>query len=335
MQEIDIFDEVMLSRQLEVQKSKGWDLDKDLNWSGGVDLSKSLLPLNQNNMLFPNATSEQKLVISQLMGLIVASSIAQLEQVANDLKEPTWNRFLRKYPVNPELFELGEHFYEDEMKHSMAFNRYIDSFAAQVNVDPSDLRQFLPQANNSIATQIYKLNSLAGGMAIWWLIAAVEEESILIYKYMKGMKGSVDPLYYQLHKLHFEEEVRHKSYAFMMLKVHEEFSNTPQSLLLKKLDFIIAEVLNLTWTFNQLFKIRNFKKFENHHPFFKTLASLEGMLGQRNPLEIINCLFKDTPYISSALHMSEQKHVKELLDRFGVPSIPLSKTKTVGELCTA
>lgn len=335
MQEIDIFDEVKLARLLEVQKTHGWDLEKDINWSSGVDLSKSLLPMNKNSILFPNATKEQRLVISQLMGLIVASSISQLETIANDLKEPTWNRFLRKYPVNPELFELGEHFYEDEMKHSIAFSRYIDKFALEVNVDPSDLKQFLPQANNSMAGQIYKLNSLAGGMAIWWLIAAVEEESILFYRYIKDMQEHVDPLYYQIHKLHFEEEVRHKSYAFMMLKVHEEFSTTPQSLLLKKLDFIIAEVLNMTWTFNQLFKVRNLKKFKNHHPFFDTLSTLGDVLGQRNPLEVINCLFNDAPYISDSLHMAEQKHVKQLLDRFGVPSIPLPKSKKSGELCIA
>ena len=231
MNEIDIYNESLLSRKLEVQSAKGWDLEKDLNWDQGVDLSKFLLPLDQESILFPDANADQKRVISQLMGLIIASSISELEKVACELKEPSWDRFLRKHPISPEFRTLGEHFYEDEKKHSEAFSRYIDSFALELGVDPQDLKQLLPQSNQTIQGQIFKLNSMAGGMAIWWLIAAVEEESILFYRYIQNMKSDIDPLYYQLHKLHFEEEVRHKSYAFMMLKAHEEFSSIPSKLM--------------------------------------------------------------------------------------------------------
>ena len=335
MKEIDIYNEALLSRQLEVQSVNGWNIEKDLNWDQGIDLSKFLLPLDEGSILFPNADKSQKRVISQLMGLIIASTISELEKIAYELKGPSWDRFLRKHPISPEFRKLGEHFYEDEQKHSKAFSRYIDKFALELGVEPNDLKQLLPQSNQTIQGQIFKLNSMAGGMAIWWLIAAVEEESILFYKYIKEMKSDIDPLYYQLHKLHFEEEIRHKSYAFMMLKAHEEFSSIPNKLFSKKLDFIIAEVMNMTWTFNQLFKVRNLKKFKNHHPFFKTLDSLSDILGERNPLEIINCLFKNAPYISTTLHMGEQQHIKQLLDRFGATSIPLPKAKKVGVLCTA
>lgn len=335
MKEIDIYDETYLRRQLEVQKSKGWDLEKDLPWDLGVDSSKFLLPIDKKAMFFPDASKEQRRAISQLMGLIVASTISELESIANDLKGPTWDRFLKKYPVNPELYELGVHFYEDEQKHSLAFKKYIDLFAESVNTDPKDLRKLLPQSNKTLLGQIYKMNSLAGGMAIWWLIAAVEEESIVFYNYIRNHKASIDPLYYQLHRLHFEEEIRHKSYAFMMLKVHEEFAGTPSNVFFKKLDFIIAEVMNMTWTFNQLFKMKNLKKMKNHHPFFETLCTLSEMLGKKNPLEVLNGLFNEVPYISNTLHLGEQPHIKELLERFGVPSMPLPEAKKVEDLCTA
>jgi hypothetical protein len=321
---IDIYDEEKIARLLYVQKARGIDFDRDINWSQSIDLSKSLLPLDTNAILFPNANPQQRLVISQLMGLIVAATISELEDVAIQLKIPTWENVLRKYPVNPEIYELGKHFYEDEKKHSLAFKRYIDLFAESVNIDPADLKKFLPKGSKSLTSKMYKLNSLAGGMAVWWLIAAVEEESILIFDYMKNMKEDVDPLYYQLHKCHHEEEVRHKSYASIMLQINQDFARSPQALLFKKLDFIVAEVLNITWTFNQLLKIKQLKKLSNHHPFFKTLAGLSDILGNKNSLEVINTLFTTAPYISQTMHLSEHKHIKSMLDRFGAINLPTS-----------
>ncbi len=321
---------------LQVQQAQGWDLEQDLAWDQGVDLSKFLLPIEKKSSFFPKASLDERRVISQILGLIVASSIAEMESIADELKGPTWERLLKKFPVNPELYELGTHFFEDEKKHSQAFRRYIDTFAHALNVDPADLKSILPQSNKTLLKQVFKLNSLAGGMAIWWLIAAVEEESIMFFKYIRGHKENIDPLYYNLHRLHFEEEIRHKSYAFMMLKVHEEFASTPQALFLKKLDFIVAEILNLTWTFNQLSNLKRLKQLQSHHPFFKTLLSLSETLGQRNPLEILNGLFHEVPYISNTLHLSEQKHIKDLLDRFGVASIPMpAKKLKMEDLCTA
>lgn len=319
-----------------MQKVHGWDLEHDLVWDQGVDLSKFLLPIEKKSNFFPSASFDERRVISQILGLIVASSIAEMESIAVELKEPTWERLLKKYPVNPELYELGNHFYEDENKHSQAFKKYIDKFAEALNVDPSDLKSILPQSNKTLLKQVFKLNSLAGGMAIWWLIAAFEEESILFFRYIKDHKENIDPLYYNLHRLHFEEEIRHKSYAFMMLKVHEEFETTPHTLFLKKLDFIVAEILNLTWTFNQLGNLKKLKQLQNHHPFFNTLLSLSETLGQRNPLEILNGLFNEVPYISNTMHLSDQQHIKDLLNRFGVPSIPMPNKKfKVEDLCTA
>jgi hypothetical protein len=330
--DIDIYDEEKISRLLHVQKARGIDFDHDINWSQSIDISKSLLPLDSNAILFPDANPEQRLVISQLMCLIVAATISELEDVALQLKIPTWEKVLRKYPVNPEIYELGKHFYEDEQKHSRAFKRYIDLFAESVNIDPIDLKCFLPKGEQSLSSKIYKLNSLAGGMAVWWLIAAVEEESILIFDYMKNMKGDVDPLYYQLHKCHYEEEIRHKSYASIMLKINQDFARTPQALLFKKLDFIIAEILNITWTFNQLFKIKQLKKLSNHHPFFKTLAGLSEILENRSSLEVINTLFTSAPYISQTMHLSEHQHIKSMLDRFGAINLPVSSGHKISRL---
>ena len=330
----DIYDEQKLARQLEIQKKKSWDIETDINWAQGIDLSKSFLPLNNVNSLFNNASPAQLRVISQMMGLIVASTISQLENVAYRLKVPVWENFLRKHPVNPELLELGEQFFEEEKKHSRAFNQYIDLFANEVNIDPVDLKRFLPKTHNTAIEKIYTLNSKVGGMAMWWLISAVEEESILFYHLLNEVKGSVDPLYYNLHRCHFEEEVRHRSYAHMMLEVYNEFVNTPSSYVFKKVDFILAEVLNMTWTFSQLLKVKELKKYKNHHEFFNTLSSCMELLEGKSQIDILSALFHSTPYISHTIHLSEHGHIRELLKRYKTSKLPLPGSKIGEIICT-
>lgn len=327
----DIYDEQKLARQLEIQKKKEWDFDKDIDWSMGVDLSKSLLPLDNNKSIFPGASEAQLRVISQLMGLIVASTISQLEQVACKLKEPVWNNFLNKHPVNPELLELGEQFFKEEAKHARTFNKYIDTFAKEINIDPDDLKSFLPSSENSAIEKIYTMNSQMGGMAMWWLISAVEEEAILFYHFLSEVKPSVDPLYYQIHRCHFEEEVRHKSYAQMMLEVYKEFETGPRSMMFKKVDFMIAEVLNMSWTFKQLLKLKKLKKYKNHHEFFNTLSSCLDHISGLSYYQLIYTLFNSTPYISHTLHMSEHAHVKEMLKRYKGMNLPIPRAK-LGEI---
>jgi len=333
MKTLDIYDEKKLAHQLQIQRRLSWDLETRIDWSKGVDLSKPLLPLDRDNILFPEANAEQRLVISQLMGLIVAATISQLEQVANDLKGPAWERVLDRFPVNPEMRALGEQFYAEEAKHAVAFGRYIDMFAVALGVEPADLKALLPQADNGLQKKIYALNSLAGGMAVWWLIAAVEEESLVIYRYMDPVRAKIDPLYWQLHRAHFEEELRHKSYASLMLQMFEEFSGVTTTLLFKKLDFVLAECLNLTWTLNELVKAKGFRRFKHHHPFFATLSGLIDVLGRRNFLGVLYRLLTSAPYISNTLHLSEHQHVKELLQRFGALQAPLPSRDTRRVVC--
>jgi hypothetical protein len=330
MATIDIYDEEKLARLLHVQKVHSVDFDHEINWNRSVDLSKGLLPLDSNAILFPTASVDEKLVISQMMGLIVASTIAELENVAFKLKDSTWDNILKKYPVNPEIREMGELFYEDEKKHSRAFNRYIDKFALEVGIDPQDLRTILPQANVT-TSMAYQLNSLAGGMAIWWLIAAVEEESILIFDYMKKEKKIIDPLYYDIHKAHYEEEVRHKSYASIMLEINHSFAKLPQKLIFEKLDFVVAQILNMAWTFNELYKVKGIKRFANHHSFFKTLNDLSETLNNRSSLEILGVLFNSAPYIKEMLNLSEHKHIKIMLERFSTKSIAVAEMNSKKE----
>lgn len=320
----DIFNEKKLERLLNLQLEKEIDFEKRINWNLGIDITKPFLPLFDALDFLNFKCIEEKLALSQLMGLIVAATISELEIVANTLKIPCFDNIFNKYPVNPEMHALGEQFFKEEKKHAKAFQKYIDTFANTVNIEPKTLKEFLPSTQNSkIIRGLYKLNANAGGMALWWLVAAVEEESILIYKHLNSAKGTCDPLYEEIHRCHFEEEVRHKSYACMMIELVNQISKKPNTLLLKRIDFLMAETLNISWTFKELLKARKLKNLKNHHPFFFHISNVLERMDSYRPLDLIEIIFNQSPYISSALHMSENSHIKDLLNRHHSIKIPL------------
>ncbi len=46
-----------------------------------------------------------------------------------------------------------------------------------------------------------------GGHAFWWVVAVVEEVALLIYQAVYRHRKQMDPLFYQIHRKHFEEEI--------------------------------------------------------------------------------------------------------------------------------
>ncbi len=328
MKTYDIYNEERIGRMLHIQQANSVDFENSIPWSTSIDLTKPLLPLDSGSPLFPDTTEAERIAISQIMGLVVAASISQLESVAVSLQGPTWDKVLRKYPVGPEFRALGEHFYEDEAKHSLAFDRYIDLFATQLGLEAAELKAFLP-SSDSMIRKIYALNSRLGGTAIWWLIAALEEESIEIYKRMRNSTEELEPVYLGLHRAHFEEEIRHKSYAVMMLQLHRDQGTRPFG----KFDFLLSETLNFLWSFNQLAKLRGIGVLRNRHPFFATIAGLCEKIRGRNTLQVMSALCYRTPYTRGMIQLSQHREVQELLKEFGGYRLPLGSANEE-QLCT-
>ena len=318
----DYYNEEELTRYLKMQQKHAWDLQKDIAWDKGIDLSRPFVALDKNSILFPRATLQEKIVISQFMGLIINSTINELEKALERSRVQCWENLLRKYPVNPELWELGEEFFADEAKHSAAFERHLDIFASTVNVTQDELRSLLPAFDRSRIEGLFRVNGLVGGHAMWWVVAAVEEESILVYRHLKRYEKDIDPLYFDLHKKHFEEESRHAAYAFIMLDIYRKRANSPLSIMTKKLDFLFSEVMQVTWVFHQMLKGFNIRKYRDRHPFFEQLYRVLPMLTELTPLEIIHTLFTRAPYISLFLNPLSNKHVNEAVKQGNCYKIP-------------
>jgi hypothetical protein len=303
-----------------------------VDWSRGVDPSRPLLPLDDSAVAFPGASREQELALSQLMGLIINSTVSEMEDSLPRLKFDGWERILRNYPANPELWELGELFFEEEAKHARAFGRYLEKFCEASGIDRDDLEILLPKAFGSNFQRAITNNAATGGHAFWWVVASTEEISINIYHQIHRAKESVDPLYWQLHRKHLEEESRHANYAFLMLSLVENQPVSLQNALHRKMDFLFAQLVGAPWVVSELYKFFRVKEIAHKNPFFAVLASCIPLYEQMSLPEKLRRMFLSAPYISWFLNPHYRRLHRSAADRLGsfVPPFPVPRPATIG-----
>jgi hypothetical protein len=328
-----LYDDRSLQKQAAVQQAHAWDIDKEIAWDSGVDLTKYFLPLDANAIAFPGLNETQRRTLSQFLGLVINATIAEMESVIDVLRVPAWESLLKKHPVNPEMWELGERFFEEEAKHSRAFNRFIDVFCASQKIRPESLRRLLPRGDGTVFLRSIRLNAEQGGFAFWWVVAAVEEVSVQIYQMMHKHEAGIDPLYFSVHRMHLEEEARHRSYAFLMLELANEIPSSFKEKVLRKTDLILAQTMTTAWVLAQLHRTFDVKHLKDEHPFFEVLSTCVGAL-QKVPLwKTIHRLFTQAPYISFVLNLNHQKQTLRYANRFGAWRVPLPEPK-IGKLFT-
>jgi hypothetical protein len=298
----DPFDHLALRNQLAFQQQHVFDLDKDIDWQRPIDRSRYFLPIDDEAIAFPGASPEQRLALSQYLGLVINNTISEMEEVANKLKHIAWRQILDDYPVNPEMEALGEQFFDEEAKHAELFRRFQRKFCDESGIDLADLQQIMPQAYGSTFQTAIRKNSEMGGHAFWWVVAMVEEVSVLIYQQLYRTRKELDPLYYQVQRKHFEEESRHTNYAFLMLEVIRKRNRGLRQRLHRRLDLLYSELFSSTWVVCELERIFSVRKLNNKHPFFATLSSCLPLLEKLSTYELARRLFVSAPYISSVLN---------------------------------
>ena len=181
-----------LKKQLQLQKRHEFDLDTCVDWERAIDLERFFLPIDEQAIAFPGADADQQRVISQLMGLVVNHTIAEMEDVADKLKGVAWQAVLDDYPVGPELEDLGTQFFAEEKKHAEMFRRYYHKFCSQQDMDPEQLKEILPLAYGSRFQRAIRRNAENGGHAFWWVVALVEEVAVGIYQQLYKFRNQID-----------------------------------------------------------------------------------------------------------------------------------------------
>ena len=338
MKAIDPHNHKSLQRQLLIQKRHHWDLEDDIPWQLGIDLNRQFLPLDEANIAFPGASAEQQLALSQLMGLVVNATIAEMEDALPKLKYAGWESVLKSYPANPELIELGELFFEEEAKHARAFNRFLGLFCETTGIELNDLKSLLPQAFGSFFQRAVLANATAGGHAFWWVVSSVEEVSIEIFHHMQPFKQQTDPLFYELHRKHLEEESRHANYAHLMLTLVRNRNETFLRKLLKRTDFAFSQMVATPWVLSELAKFFEIKKFRHKHPFFEVLTSCLPLLQSMPKQELVKRMFLAAPYVSWLLNPKHRRWHSKLKKDHGAWDLPYPSptgVKHEGEYGTA
>lgn len=318
-----LYDDLSLEKQAALQHSKAWDIDTQIPWAQGVDRSKFFLPLDADALVFPGLSAAQRRTLSQYLGIVINATIAEMEGVIDLLRRPAWEEMLEKHSANPELWALGEKFFAEEKKHSAAFNRFIDVFCQSEGVNQASLRRLLPQGRGSTLLRAIRLNAESGGFAFWWLVAGVEEVSVQIYQMMHKHEKSLDPLYFAVHRMHLEEEARHRSYAFLMLELAQEIPSTLREKLIRKTDLVLAQSMTAAWVLSQLSRVRVAKELEKEHPFFKDLSSCLPALSKVPLWKVVRSLFTSAPYIGFVLNVRHQKQTLRYAQKYGVWRVPM------------
>ncbi|TPW17933.1 MAG: hypothetical protein FD126_3546, partial [Elusimicrobia bacterium] len=88
-------DELALARILERQKRLSWDFEKSIPWDRGVDLTRYFVPLDHDTLFFPEASHEQRLVLSQYLGLVIAQTFGEMETALVQAKDLVWKKNLQ------------------------------------------------------------------------------------------------------------------------------------------------------------------------------------------------------------------------------------------------
>jgi len=315
-------DEIALTKILERQKKLSWDFEASIPWSGGIDLTKPFVPLDHDNFLFPDASPEQRLAISQYLGLVIAQTFGEMETALIQTKEVVWRKNLDRYPISPEFEALGEQFFTEEEKHSRMFKRYLKAFAKETGVKYEELHSMLPAVSGTLLEKTLRLNSDIGGHALWWVLTLVEEVSILIYKQLRPFKKTLDPLYFELHHLHFQEEVRHSPYSYWMIEHLYKRNKSLSNIVFRKTDFMLAQGLEIAWTFSSFSRIKNTFWLRNKHPFYKTLLSCIPLLRKNGPVDAIRKLFVTAPFVSLLLNPHNHNDFQTLITKLRTLQIP-------------
>lgn len=322
MSAISLYDEKRLAELAMLQRRHNWDLESSIAWATPIDLDKPLVPLDDWALSCPGAGPEERLAISQMMGLIIASSICEMEGCLLRLRKDSFDDVFAGFPVNPEFRELGEQFFIEEEKHARAFRRYLERFSQAAGVDASLLRSLLPVLDGTRTEALLRRSLRFDSRSFWWIVATVEEEFLALHARLAPFSKTLEPLYFDLHQKHFEEEARHSPFPFLMLELLRGRGGWLDPVR-DKGGLVFAQLLIASWSMASLRKVRGVVRLRGAHPLFGALAAAYALFERQPPGRILWRMFTRTPYVSSLVNPSGHAKVLRAAGKAGALSIPL------------
>lgn len=326
MENISLYDEASLIKQKNLQSDHAWDLETSIDWSQPIDINKPLVSLDENALFFPGISEEQRLAVSQAMGLVIVACICEMEDCLLRLKKECWEDVCDRYPTNPEFMALGEMFFAEEHKHTTAFHRYLMMFSHTLGVDGDTLKEILPTVAGTKSEYILRKNIQKGGQVFWWIVATVEQEFLHLYKCLHPFQKSLEPLYYALHRKHFEEEARHAAFPYLMLELLRSRSGSRfrpvRKWIQNKGDYVFSQLLLSTWTVDSLRRMKRLKRLKQVHSFFSVLSSVYPHFEKNSTSRMLWGVFTSVPYVSALINPFNHSKVVNYARGRGALSAP-------------
>jgi hypothetical protein len=259
----------------------GIDFVHGIPWDLGVDLSRELLPVDKDGAFFGTLSEKEKHAASWALGLLASSAIKEHEKILNEL------RML----ACPKMTTEAATFFLEEAVHSQAYQRFLDEAAKKLNLSSPELSSFLPQyKKTSLSGFLYAIEAMLGGNAIWWAVAATEEESIRLFQKLLPNKVNTDTLFFELNRLHFLEESRHSSFSYQMIR-HRNSAR-----ILKRWSFAVSRVLQTIWLFQELNAFKKVKNFRNRHPLLEEMTLLSEKIDRMPWHQKLKLIFRENFY---------------------------------------
>ena len=159
-----------------------------------------------------------------------------------------------------------------------------------------------------------------GGYTFWWIVAQAEQVFLQIYHSLRPCADILEPLYYDLHRKHFEEEARHAHFPYLMLALMSSRGHGMYSPMHVRADFAIAELVQTAWTVTSMARTRRIQGLKSKHPLFGALASVYPLL-EKNRCHASCGAWSHPPYVSGLANPSGHKKILSFAREIGaIPS---------------
>ena len=254
-----------------------------------------LLPVEAQGPFLGSLSQKELHAFSWALGLLAASSIKEHEKILNVLRP------LAAPGNDPETLS----FFLEEAVHAGAFENFLHAAARTLNLTPEELSSFLPTyKRDSFCARAYALEARLGGHAIWWAVAATEEESIRLFQSMKKHHAEIDSPFFELNRLHFLEESRHSSFSYRMMAGRRN-----------PLSYSVSRILQTIWLFRELSSFRRVKRFRQRHWLLEDMAQLSERFDALSFKERLRIILKDLSYTRMMTRPHEHPRIRSALKK--------------------
>lgn len=331
MRILDVEDPERMARHLGVMRRRAWDLEADFDWNAPIDVTRPLLPLAQVDRLFPGLEDDERLVLSQLFGIVIAHVFSDAEQFLNKTRDLLWPQFTQMFAGYPQLIELGTQFFDEERKHSEMFRRYIRRWVEARGLDPLRFEERQARFSESWQHRVIHKNAARGGLSFWWIVLLAEEESPLIYKYLEEDAETVEPLYLRVHRKHFEEEARHATFAYTAMAFLADRMPPAKRAVRRRTDIMLCQFLQWSFMLQAMRRERQRRDEGPEHPWVHTVNRAMRKVERLPARHLFRMFFREPTLLSPFMNYRFHKNMVEMVETRRLWSFPLPKVSAFAD----